>query len=80
MSDNSLSSDAKFNRYLFEYRHDDAEWGIEITARSPWEAKERLKSLTWARYMGEVKAKVPIPGGGLISRITRLLGRAHETP
>lgn len=61
--------DAKFTRYLFEYRHDGSDWGIEILARSPEEAKERVKSLTWARYQGEIKAKVSIPATGIIRRI-----------
>lgn len=76
MSDFSFSgSDVKFNRYLFEYRHDNAEWGIEITARSPEEAKERIKSLTWARYQGEVVAKVPVPTTGFFKRIATWFGQ-----
>jgi len=70
MSENSFSvSDVKFNRYLFEYRHDNSDWGIEIIAKSPEEAQERIKSLTWARYQGEIKAKVPIPATGFFKRI-----------
>jgi hypothetical protein len=71
MSDSFHDSDVAFNRYLFEYRHGGAEWGIEIIARSPQEAKERIKSLSWARYRGEINAKVPIPTGGLFKRIAR---------
>ncbi|MDX8503223.1 hypothetical protein RFM99_33235 [Mesorhizobium sp. VK4C] len=72
MSDVSLhGSDNNCNRYLFEYRHGDAEWGIEIKARSPQEAKERIKSLAWARYKGEIKATVYIPTGGLFYRLAR---------
>jgi hypothetical protein len=72
MSDISFSgSDSSYNRYLFEYRHGDAEWGIEIRARSAQEARERIKSLTWARYKGEIKATVHIPTGGLFNRIAR---------
>jgi len=59
---------SEFNRYLFEYRHGGAEWGIEIAARSPEEARERLKSLAWARYQGEIKAKMHIPSMRFISR------------
>ena len=70
MSNTFLSSDNEFNRYLFEYRHDNSEWGIEIVARSPEEAKERLNSLNWARYQGEVKAKVRVPSTRFISRIS----------
>jgi hypothetical protein len=71
-------SDDGYQRYLFEYRFDGAEWGIEITARSPQEAKERIAALTWARYKGEIKTKIPVPGAGLIQRITaRWLNRSH---
>ena len=69
MSVSFHNTDAEFNRYLFEYRHDGNDWGIEIVARSPEEAKERIKSLTWARYQGEIKAKIPVPATGLIRRI-----------
>lgn len=66
--------DGGYKRYIFEYRFDGAEWGVEIVAKSPLEAKERMKTLTWARYRGEVMAKIPIPGAGLIHRIvTRCL-------
>jgi len=59
-----------YNRYLFEYRHEDSDWAFEITAKSPAEARERLGALTWARYRGEIAAKVPVPGAGLLERIT----------
>lgn len=60
-------------RYLFEYRFGDAEYGFEIPADSLEEARERLKALTWARYEGEIKATVRIPGGGFFYRIARRL-------
>jgi len=55
-----------YSRYLFEYRYDGSEWGIEITAKSPEEACERIGALTWARYRGEIAAKIPVPGAGLL--------------
>jgi hypothetical protein len=58
-----------YRRYLFEYRHGDADWGIEIVAKSPQDAQERLKAISWARYKGEIAAKIPMPGGGLLNRI-----------
>ncbi len=64
----------EFKRYLFEYRHDNAEWALEVLATSPEDAKQRLKALTWARYEGEISAKVSIPGGGIISRVLRAIG------
>jgi len=63
----------EFNRYLFEYRHDGAEWGIEIVAKSQQDAQERLSALNWARYKGEIAAKIPVPGAHLINRITARL-------
>lgn len=66
----SLSvGDSRYNRYLFEYRHDGSEWGIEIVAKSPEDAHERLKALYWAHYKGQIAAKIPVPGARLVDRI-----------
>lgn len=51
-----------FRDYLFDYRHEGAEWAITIRAASPADAKERLKALAWAQYKGEVFATIPVPG------------------
>lgn len=65
-------SDDKFNRYLFEYRHDGSEYGIVISARSPAEAKERINALNFARYCGEVQATIHVPDvGGMWRRFAR---------
>lgn len=69
MSHTPFDSDVAFNRYLFEYRFGGAEWGFEIVASSAEEARERLNALTWARYQGQIKAKIPIPGAGVLKRI-----------
>jgi hypothetical protein len=45
-------SNVEFQRHLFEYRHGNSEWGIEIDAESPEDAKQRLKALAWANYRG----------------------------
>lgn len=58
-----------YSRYLFEYRYEGSDWALEIVAKSPNEARERLGALTWARYRGEVAAKVAVPGAGLPERI-----------
>ena len=63
--------DVRFNQYLFEYRHDGAEYGIVIMARSPAEAKERINALNFARYKGEVQATIHVPSAGLIGRIIK---------
>jgi len=66
----SLTSEGDgYSRYLFEYRHDGSEWGIEIVAKSPQDAQERLKAISWARYKGEIAAKIPVPGTRVLSRI-----------
>ncbi len=59
----------EFKRYLFEYRHEGSEWGIEVVATSPADAHERLKALTWARYQGEIKAKVSVPSRGSLMEL-----------
>jgi hypothetical protein len=45
-------------------------------ARSPEEAKERIKALTWAKYQGEVKLKLSIPTGGFLLRWFRRIRAA----
>lgn len=49
--------------FLFEYRHEGADWGLTIQARDAADAQERIKALAWARYQGQVFAKVPAAGG-----------------
>ncbi len=70
MYSTSVSDDYK--RYQFEYRFDGAEWVIMIVAKSPDEARERIKAMNWAQYRGEVAAIIPIPGAGLLNRIRAL--------
>jgi hypothetical protein len=63
-----------FNRYLFEYRYEGAEWALEICARDLDDAKARLKAIPWARLKGEVAFSGRVPGGSLLLRIARALG------
>lgn len=65
-----------FKSHLFEYRHEGSEWGIEIVARSPEDAHNRLKSLAWAQYRGEIKAKFVVPSTGLIRRFVSWFSNA----
>lgn len=58
-----------YHRYLFEYRHDGSEWGIEIVAKSPQDAQTHLSAMNWAQYKGEIATKIPVPGGRLLHRI-----------
>ena len=64
-----MANISDYRPYLFEYRHDGAQWGIEIVAKSPEDARERVKALSWATYKGEIAAKIPVPGGRLLERI-----------
>ena len=61
------------NRYLFEYRHEGAEWALEVRARELDDAKARLRTLPFAQYRGEVVASGDIPGSGFLGRLGRLL-------
>lgn len=73
----SVSNLDKFQRYLFEYKFDGAEWGIEIKAASPSEARERLKAISWAQYKGEIQATIPVVparASGALARIRAAIG------
>lgn len=60
------ASSEVYTTHLFSYRHDGTEWTLEIKARDPHDAKERLKALPFARYDGELIAKVPVSLGPLM--------------
>lgn len=64
-------SSEEFKTYLFSYGYEGARWSLEIRARDPDEARERLNRLAFANYDGEVKAKIPCPG--LIGRLVAAL-------
>ena len=57
----SFSECGAYGHYLFEYRHDGSEWGLEIVAKSPEDARQRLNALSWATYKGEIAAKIDVP-------------------
>lgn len=48
-----------YKTYLFSYRHDGAEWALEIQATSEADAKARVAKLAYATYDGELVAKIP---------------------
>lgn len=61
-------------RFLFEYRHDGAEWALELWARDLEDAKAKVRAIPWATYRGEIAVSGRIPNGWiskLIARITR---------
>jgi hypothetical protein len=45
--------------HLFSYKHDGAEWLLEIKANDEMDAKARLSRLAFASYDGVLVAKVP---------------------
>jgi hypothetical protein len=61
----SFSSSHKYATHLFSYRFNGREFTIDIVARDEAEAKERLKALAFARYDGELIARVPQSAGFL---------------
>jgi hypothetical protein len=73
----SVSMEGDIQRYLFEYKFGDAEWGIEIVAANPAEARERLKAISWAQYRGEIFAKIPITPGPLNRTTARIRAALH---
>jgi hypothetical protein len=50
---------SEFKRFLVSYRHDGAQWNIEIPATSFEDAKQRLGLLHFGKVEGEVVATVP---------------------
>lgn len=68
----SVSNDVEFRRYLFEYKYDGAEWGIEIKAANPAEARERLKAISWAGYKGEIRTAIPVAPARAVHAFNRL--------
>lgn len=73
--------DDRHKTFLATYRHDGAEWGLELKARDADDAKARLRQLSFARLDGELIAEVPASLGPLAAVATfvrngfaRLLG------
>lgn len=62
-------TDDKFQKYLFSYRFEGEDYGFDIPARSPAEAKARLSAMGLARYDGEIKLTIPVPGGGWLAKL-----------
>lgn len=62
-------------RYLFEYRHEGAEWALEIRARDLDDAKARLAAIPWAKCQGEIVTSGSIPLGNSINNLWSRIGR-----
>lgn len=55
-------------KYLFEYRYDGDLYGFDVLAESPEEAKGKVSAMGLARYCGEIKLTIPVPGGNWLAR------------
>ncbi len=55
--------DQEFPTHLFTYRHDGAQWVLQIKARDAEDAKQRLGKLAYATYDGVLVAKLPATCG-----------------
>ena len=56
--------DDGFSTYLFEYQFDGGKWLMEVPARSPEEAEERLQRVAnHGSYLGRGVMKVPAAVG-----------------
>lgn len=64
----------EFKRYLFEYRHEGAEWALEILARDADDARERIKRIPWAQYQGEVVSSAIMPRPRLPRIVRKFFG------
>ena len=51
---------ASYQTHVFRYRHDGAEWLLEIKATDADDARARLGKLTWADYQGVTGTKLPV--------------------
>lgn len=68
----------KHATHLFSYRFDGKSYTVDIIAKDAAEAKERLKALTWARYDGELVARIPA-GIGIAAPFLVALRNATRT-
>jgi len=48
-----------FATHVFSYRYNGREYTIDVVAEDASDAKERLKMLAFARYDGELVARMP---------------------
>lgn len=62
-------------KFLFNYRLDGVDYGLDVVAETPQEAKRKVASMSLARYEGEIFATIPVPAVGLLLRILGWLKR-----
>ncbi len=72
-----MASKNQIQTYLFSYSHEGSQCVFEIRADSAEDAKRRVSKLQYARYDGELMAKIPVDPAfrGLLSLILTVLTR-----
>jgi hypothetical protein len=55
------------SKYLVEYYHEGAFWGIIIDAQSFDDAEARVRQLQYAKLLGRVGAEIPVRLGCLLA-------------
>lgn len=69
--------DETHKTFVIRYRHDGAEWGIELPARDFDDAKARLARLPYATIDGELIMKLPAATGPLAAIVTAFRNAMH---
>jgi hypothetical protein len=65
-------SEIDFKTYLVSYRHDGAEWVVELKAASEQDARSRLGKLVYGKISGELVATIPAHAGWFAKAIVFL--------
>ena len=52
---------SQYQKYLVEYAYEGSRWTVEISATSYEDARARVRRLSTAEVLGEVKATISIP-------------------
>ena len=60
--------------FLFSYWYQGSKYSFEMPAENSDEAVRRLQRLPGAKLDGELKVKIKVPGGGVLSRLGGWLG------
>lgn len=67
-----------YKRYLISYRHEGAEWNIELPALSTEDAKARLLRLPYATIDGEIVMALPAPLGPIAALVAAARNSLHR--
>ena len=62
--------DGEYKTFVVHYRHEGAEWGIQLPARSFEDAKARLARMPYATVAGELVMTLPAYTGPLASIVS----------